>query len=375
MKIAITANTSWYIYNFRRNTITALVNSGYEVVILSPDCEYKEKLEKLGGTFFQIQLQRWGKNPFFDLKTIFNFYRVFKKEKVVLTLNFTPKNNIYATFAAMLLNVRVINNIAGLGVAFIKRDFFSKLVSFLYKYSQKGADFIFFQNDDDRRLFVDLGILSDEKCERLPGSGVDLSRFKYSQLENKESIRFLLVTRLIAEKGVRIYAEAAREIKKTHPLVEFCLLGSFDQNSASAISNDEIKMWKEQNLINYIGFTDAVEIELKMADCVVLPSYYREGVPKSLLEAGAIGRPIITTNNIGCKEVVKDGYNGFLCEPKSVDSLVDSMKKFIGLNYNNRVTMGYNSRKLIQEKFDEKIVIEKYLSKISMVLDHSKTFE
>ncbi len=160
--------------------------------------------------------------------------------------------------------------------------FFSKLVSLLYKLSQKNADFIFFQNEDDRKLFTNLGIVSSNKSDRLPGSGVDLSRFEYSPLiVKKESIRFLLVARLIAEKGIYLYVEAARQLKPLYPTVEFCLLGPLDASSSSAITNEEIEEWKEEGLINYLGFTDSVEIELRKADCIVLPSYYREGVPKS----------------------------------------------------------------------------------------------
>ncbi|MGE6295699.1 glycosyltransferase family 4 protein [Aeromonas media] len=370
MKISITANTSWYIYNFRRNTIVALVNAGYEVIVISPDSEYKERLEGLGCKCIQITMQRWGKNPLFDLKTFFDFYLIFKREKIFITLNFTPKNNIYATFAAKLSNVKVINNIAGLGVAFIHDNFFSKLVSLLYKLSQKNADFIFFQNEDDRKLFTNLGIVSSNKSDRLPGSGVDLSRFEYSPLiVKKESIRFLLVARLIAEKGIYLYVEAARQLKPLYPTVEFCLLGPLDASSSSAITNEEIEEWKEEGLINYLGFTDSVEIELRKADCIVLPSYYREGVPKSLLEAGAIGRPIITTDNVGCKEVVDNEYNGFLCEPKSVISLTSCLKKFIELEFYEKETMGFNSRKKIQQKFDEKIIIDKYLSEINKIVN------
>lgn len=367
MKISITANTSWYIYNFRRNTILSLINAGHDVVAISPDQDYKEKLESLGCKFIPMKMQRWGKNPFFDLKTIYDFYRIFKKEKIQLTLNFTPKNNIYATFAAHFLNVKVVNNIAGLGVVFIQKNLFSKLVAFLYKSSQKKADFIFFQNNDDKQLFIDLRITTLEKCDRLPGSGVDLSRFKYCPRENAQNIRFILVARLIAEKGIHLYAEAAKQLKSKYSNIEFCLLGPLDKSSTSAIRQDELELWQEQGLINYLGFTDSVEDELKKSDCVVLPSYYREGVPKSLLEAAAIGRPIITTDNVGCREVVDDGINGFLCQPKSVSSLISCLEKFINTSTLEKENMSRNSRAKVQRDFDEKIVIKKYIQVIEKV--------
>lgn len=365
MKISITANTSWYLYNFRRNTISALLNAGYEVIALSPDTEYKSKLETLGCKCFTIKMQRWGKNPLQDFQTILSFYRIFKKEKVNITLNFTPKNNIYATLAANLLNIRVINNIAGLGVAFIQNTLFSKLVSYLYKVSQRKADYIFFQNEEDKELFLELKIVSENKCERIPGSGVDLKRFEYSPIEDKKNIRFLLVARLIAEKGIYIYVEAARAIKKRFPDTEFYLLGPLDTSSTSGIKKYELDQWQKEKIIIYLGFTDSVELELIKAHCVVLPSYYREGVPKSLLEAAAIGRPIITTDNIGCREVVDHGINGFLCEPGSIISLVDNMEKFLTLSSMEKEIMGRNSRAKIQKDFDEKIVIEKYFSVVN----------
>ncbi|ELP5097581.1 glycosyltransferase, partial [Escherichia coli] len=177
------------------------------------------------------------------------------------------------------------------------------------------ADYIFFQNEEDKELFLKLGIVSEHKCERLPGSGVDLMRFEYSPIEDTQTVRFLLVARLIAEKGIYIYVDAARAIKKLFPDTEFYLLGPLDTSSSSGIKKYELEQWQNEKIITYLGFTDSVELELIKAHCVVLPSYYREGVPKSLLEAAAIGRPIITTNNIGCREVVDHGINGFLCEP------------------------------------------------------------
>lgn len=344
MKISITANTSWYLFNFRKNTILALIKAGHEVIAISPDTDYKSKIENLGCKFAQIRMQRKGKNPLFDLMTVFDFYTVFKKENVELTLNFTPKNNIYASLAARIMRIKVINNIAGLGVVFIEKTFISRLVSTLYKFSQKKVDFIFFQNNEDKDIFIKKGIVSSKKCARLPGSGVDLSRFEYSVVTEKDKIRFLLVARLIAEKGIYIYAEAASILRKKYPNLEFCLLGQLDKNSLSAVKPVEINEWHDKKIINYLGFTDSVEKEMMLADCIVLPSYYREGVPKSLLEGAAIGRPIITTRNVGCKEVVEDGINGFLCEPKSRMSLIESLEKFINLPHKDKIAMGVNSR-------------------------------
>jgi len=369
MIIAISANTSWYLYNFRKNTILALINDGYNVIVVCPDNDYKEKIELLGCDFELIRMDRKGKNPLKDLLSLCDFYKVYKKNKVDIVLNFTPKNNIYSTLAAKALKIKVINNIAGLGVVFVKRNFISKIVSQLYKLSQKKADFIFFQNNEDLELFDKNGIVTQGKYERIPGSGVDLSRFEYSPPVEKASIKFLLVARMIAEKGIYHYVNAAEVLKAKYPNTDFCLLGPLDETSSSGISKAEIADWEKKGFITYLGFSDNVEDYLKEADCIVLPSYYREGVPKSLLEAAAIGRPIITTDNVGCREVVDDGVNGFLCMPNSTQSLALTIEKFIKTNFENRLNMGKSSRDKISKDFNEDKVIISYLSVIKSIAD------
>lgn len=368
MIIAISANTSWYLYNFRKNTMLALIKEGYKVIVVCPDNDYKEKIELLGCDFELIRMDRKGKNPFKDLLSLYDFHKVYKKNKVDIVLNFTPKNNIYSTLAAKKIKVKVINNIAGLGVVFIKSNFISKFVSQLYKLSQKKADFIFFQNNEDLELFDKNGIITPGKYERIPGSGVDLSRFGYAPVVEKSSIRFLLVARMIAEKGIYHYVNAAEILKAKYPGTAFCLLGPLDEKNPSGITKAEIDEWEKKGFITYLGFSDNVENYLKEADCVVLPSYYREGVPKSLLEAAAIGRPIITTDNVGCREVVDDGINGFLCVPDSTQNLASTMEKFINTDFESRLSMGRLSRDKIANDFNEEKVIMAYMSVIKSVI-------
>lgn len=367
MKIAITANTSWYLYNFRKNTILELIKQNHEVYAIAPLDEYSSRLMKLGCKFSDIKIDRSGKNLYKDFKTFFDFYRIFRRENISIVLNFTPKNNIYSTLAAWLNRIKIVNNIAGLGVIFTKNNFFSKLVSLLYKISQSKADFIFFQNEEDRNLFLNLKIIDINKSDRLPGSGVDLSRFQVSPKNKSTELKFILVARLIAEKGIYHYIEAAKLILKKYNYVEFYLLGPLDLNNPSGISNADIKEWERINVVKYLGFSDCVEHDIKDMDCVVLPSYYREGVPKSLLEAAAMGKPIITTDNIGCREVVDDTINGFLCEMRSTKSLFDCIEKFIELPDDKRAEMGMQSRVKIMNSFDEKIIIEKYIDVINKI--------
>ncbi|AKJ43445.1 glycosyltransferase family 4 protein [Pragia fontium] len=367
--IAITANTSWYLYNFRRNTINSLLDMGYNVVAIAPRDNYSKQLSSLGCRYIPIDIDQGGMNPIKDFITILKMAMVLYRNQFNIILNFTPKNNIYFSILAKTFNIGVINNIAGLGIIFVKKGFISRLCTLLYKFSQRDVDKIFFQNEDDRTLFLKEIIPDAEKTDRVPGSGVDLTRFSVKEAPDDGVVRFILVARMLYHKGIEQYVEAARQLKtKYGDRCEFRLLGFVDINNPAAVAKEKIETWVNDGIINYLGVSDNVEQELSIADCVVLPSFYREGVPKSLLEAGAMGKPIITTRNVGCQETVDDDYNGFLCEPQSTESLIDALERMISLSHKERLAMGLNSRKKIVREFDENIVIEKYIESIGILL-------
>lgn len=367
--IAITANTSWYLFNFRKNTILALLAEGYKVIAIAPHDEYSKALQELGCKFVEINIDQGGKNPVNDLSTLFCFYSIFKKFNIDCVLNFTPKNNIYSTLAASKLSIKTINNVAGLGVLFINETLSSKIARRLYKISQRQASKVFFQNEEDRNLFLSSGYADPSVTERLPGSGVDLSRFSYSPSEDDGVVRFLLIARMLYDKGVGYYVDAARQLRaKFGNRVEFRLLGFLDVNNPSSVSKVQMQEWVDEGVVTYLGTSDKVEEEIALIDCIVLPSFYREGVPKSLLESGAMGKPIVTTNNVGCRETVNDGVNGYLCEPRSLDSLVISLEKIIKHSHQERLMMGAASREKMTKEFDEEIVINKYLRAIKECL-------
>ncbi len=362
--VAITANTSWYIYNFRKNTIIALLKEGYEVIVFSPEDAYTDKIKALGCHFKNLEIDRGGKNIIKDVKAIWNFYMFYKKNEIAIALNFTPKNNIYSTIAASYSNVKIINNIAGLGAVFVKNSFLTFILKKLYKFSQKKASFVFFQNKEDKFLFDKAGIKISE-FDILPGSGVDLKRFTPCEAPDNGIVVFALMARLLIEKGIIEYALSARELKiKYKEKVRFLLIGYIDEKTRRSITKEQIKLWVDEGSIEYLGGTDNIELIIKKVDCVVLPSFYREGVPKSLLEAAALGKPIVTTNNVGCRETVDDGLSGYLCEPKSVTDLKEKMEMIITHSHQERVTMGMNGRKKMESCFDENIVIDKYLKAI-----------
>lgn len=364
-KIAITANTSWYLYNFRKNTILALIAQGYDVFAVAPKDSYSKKLEALGCTHINIAIDQGGTNPIKDFFTFYSFIRILKTVKPSVMLNFTPKNNIYGTLASKVVGCKAINNIAGLGILFINENIASKVAKLLYKISQRYAFKVFFQNEQDKLQFIESNLIKPEKVDRLPGSGADLSRFQLTQAPDDGVVRFLLIARMLYDKGILHYVEAARELKNKYGnKVEFCLLGFLDVNNPSAVKKFEMDAWVKEGIVNYLGVSDSVEVEISKADCMVLPSYYREGVPKSLLEAGAMGKPIITTRSIGCQETVDDGVNGYLCEPRSTESLISKLELITQLSHAERLEMGKRSRNKMELEFDEEIVITKYLKSI-----------
>lgn len=364
--VVISANTCWYILNFRENTIKSLISLGYRVICVAPKDEFSEKLLELNSDFIHVNIERGGTNPIKDMMSILALIRIYKKVKPNIVLNFTPKNNIYSTIAAKACGAKVINNIAGLGLLFVRESFSSRVARALYRLTQPFADHVFFQNVDDKALFIERKICKSNQVSVLPGSGVDLVRFNFTPSKRDSMTRFILVARLIYEKGVREYVDAASEMKKLFSdEVEFNILGFIDSDNPSAVKEHDLQRWVNEGTVKYLGSTDKIENEVGLVDCVVLPSYYREGVPKSLLEAAAMGKPIITTNSVGCKEVVDDGINGFLCEPRNWNSLKNAMEKIHLMTHDERENLGANGRNKVINEFDERIVIEKYIAVIN----------
>ena len=363
-KIIIVSNVSWNLYNFRLSLMKAMQNAGHEVIAVAPYDRYSQKIIDAGFEFHDIKMNAQGINPIEDIKTTYGFYKLFKKISPDLIFQYTIKPNIYGSFVAKRLNIKIVNNIAGLGTLFVKENFVTKVAKVLYKASQSQADKVFFQNRDDFNFFTSEGIVNASKCDVLPGSGVDTKRFTPRDKIKSQNIRFILIARMIWEKGVGEYVQAARVIKAKYPNTEFCLLGFLDVENPGAITKNEMDEWVKEGAINYLGTTDKVDDVIATADCVVLPSYYREGTPKTLLESGSAGKPIITTDNVGCRDVVDHGINGYLCEPRSVEDLTLKIEMFLNLSDEEKVEMGKNSRKKMIKEYDEKIVIDKYMELI-----------
>lgn len=367
IKVVIALNTAWNVLNFRSGLIRAFVAAGYEVVAVAPNDKYSDGLKTLGCRFVPLHMDNGGTNPVKDVLLLWRFLRFFAKERPDVFLGYTVKPNVYGSLAARWLRIPVINNIAGLGAAFIRGGMVMRIVRWLYRTALRRSAQIFFQNDDDRQLFVSGGLVPASKTALLPGSGIDLVRFASAPMpaigDDCATFRFLLVARMLRDKGVGEYVEAARLLRKRWPQVEFCLLGFLDVKNPAAISRAEMDAWVAEGVVNYLGESDDVRSQLAAATCVVLPSY-REGTPRSLLEAAAMARPIITTDAVGCREVVDDGVNGYLCKVRDAADLAVKMEQMLFLSPEVRSEIGRRGRQKVEREFDEQIVIGKYLEAI-----------
>lgn len=364
MKFLIIASHPVSVLKFRGKLIEAIKDKGYEIHIATPILEdypkISKELESLGYITHNIYMQRTGTNPIADAKTLKYLYTLMRDIKPTYVLTYTIKPVIYGTLAAWAAKVpHRFALITGLGYAFQqveetgKRSYFQKVIHELYRQALSKTDKIFFQNPDDLNLFKQLKLTNNKTPTAIVnGSGVDTSEYNIAPLpvSNKQpEIRFLLIARLLADKGVREYANAAKIIKNKYPEVNFDLVGLIDSNP-TAISQQELDEWVDEGLLNFWGRLDDVRPAIAASSIYVLPSY-REGTPRTVLEAMSMGRPIITTDAPGCRETVVDSYNGYLVPVKSVDGLVKAMEKFI-LNPELISTMGKASREVVEDKFD-----------------------
>lgn len=367
MKIIIIVNTSWNIYNFRKKLLISLLEIGHEVIAVAPYDSYVELLESLGIKCINIKLNQKGTNPFSDTLLIYRYFKIFNYQKPDLILSYTIKPNIYGNIAAGLLKTPIINNISGLGTLFIKTSIATIIAKFLYRFSLKYSSHVFFQNNDDKKLFIKNKLVNPNITSIIPGSGVDVKKFSCDRVKN-EGNKFLFVGRLIGDKGVFEYLDAAVLVLKKHPEKEFLLVGEIGYNNKTALSKEQLLNYTDNYAqIRYLGNTDDIVGLLKSVDIVVLPSY-REGLSKSLIEAASMSLPIITTDSPGCRDVVKNNYNGILCKIKSSESLSSAMLRMIKLSPNKRLQMGLNGRKISIENFEEKIIINHYLRVLKLIV-------
>lgn len=289
----------------------------------------------------------------------------FKQHRPTVVLAFTIKANIYASLAGKKVKVPVICNVSGLGTTFLVKGLTGKIAVQLYKHGFKATHYVFFQNEDDKNLFTSIIPLPKEKLGLLPGSGIDLQKFQQVDMPVHQVVKFLMISRLIVEKGVREYAAAAAAFSDDSR-VSFTLIGKLDESHARSISSEELNAWVKDQRLQYLPHSEHIRDIIAEHDVVVLPSY-REGTPRTLLEGAALGRPLLTADVPGCREVVDDGLSGFLFEAKSAESLVAKVRLMLAMSPTERAQMGICSRDLVEQRFDEKIVIDKYAEAIHRI--------
>ena len=368
-RLLIVANTSWYLYNFRFGLINELLARQYEVSTLAPEDEFSDKLKRDGCQYIQLEMDNKGLNPIKDLMMKRRLSKIYREVNPDLILHYTVKPVLYGSMAAGKLGIQFVNNITGLGTAFIKRNWVTWLVKRLYRLSQEKADYIFFQNADDRELFEKEKLIPNNvPQEVIPGTGIDIEHFHVRPYPESHPFTFLLIARMLWDKGVAEFVEAAREIKFQFSNAHFQLLGFLDVKNRTAISRDQIEAWEKEGVIEYLGVTEDIREYIEKSDCVVLPSY-REGLPRALLEASAMGRPILATDVTGCREIVEDGVNGYLCKARNASDLAEKMKDMIKLSLHERREMGLKGREKIEREFDEQIIVQKIVNRIQSVLN------
>jgi glycosyltransferase involved in cell wall biosynthesis len=363
MRIAVVANTAWYLVNFRMNLIHTLQEVGHEVVAIAPpDDVQAERLQAAGVAFLPVSISGSGTHPLRELQSVWGLRRAFKGLGIQAVLSYTPKGNLYSALAALSLGLPFVPNVSGLGRSFIRKNWVTLVVKLLYRLTLGKAQKVFFQNLDDMAIFVKAGLVPAHRCERLPGSGVDLSKFTLAPWPERASNApvFLLVARLLWDKGVGEFVAAARQVRQRYPHTQFQLLGFLDVDNPSAVSREYVQAWEAEGVLTYLGPTDDVRPFLAAADCVVLPSY-REGVPRTLLEAAAMGRPVITTDAPGCRDTVVHGLTGLMCRVADADDLAAQMLNWLAMPVTERQKMGLEGHARVKDEFDERLVLQEYV--------------
>jgi glycosyltransferase involved in cell wall biosynthesis len=367
-KIVVIENSLFSTYTMRDSLMKRLMKEGYEVTVLTHTNSFVVHVEKTG--LRVINIGSGNLNPFKIFKYIFRLYAALKKIKPDLCLIFSIRPAIFGNLLARQLGIPTITNITGVGPLFSSKNLAYRIARSVYRFALKKTRTVFFQNSDDLNLFLKNKFVKKEVAKRIPGSGVDYEKFSPMEVDKDDHFVFLFIGRLIKDKGIFEFVEAARILRKKYPKLVFNVIGPFwHQNLRSnTISKKELQNWIVEGVIDYEGEKKDIRKYIARADCIVLPSY-REGTSNILLEAASMEKPIVTTNTTGCKETVEDGVTGFLCQIKDSRDLAEKMEKMYLLSQEERNQMGKKGREKMIREFDKKIVLNQYLDAIDDVLE------
>lgn len=356
------ANTAWSLFNFRNGLIRHLQAEGYQITILSPHDDFSEKLAALGCTVLDLPMSAKGVNPVEDIRLTRYLRETYRTLRPDFILHYTIKPNIYGSIAAHLAGIPSIAITTGLGYTFVNDNLVARIARHLYKFAFRFPQEVWFLNEDDRQTFLHYGLVSRDKAVLLHGEGVDLQHFTpRHNAPSDDKFRFLLIARMLWDKGVGEYTEAARMVRAHYPNAVFQLLGDCGVPNPSVIGREQIAEWEREGLVEYLGTTDDVRPVIAQADCLVLPSY-REGIPRTMIESAAMAKPLIVSDAPGCRDVVRNGITGYLCPVKDAKELADCCQRMLELPTQERVQMGVAGRALMAEVFDEQKVITQYMA-------------
>lgn len=362
MKVLVLSNSDKGLYNFRKELLEKLLEKNYQIYISVPNGERIEDFKNLGCEYIETSLERRSTNIIKDFKLMKFYNKLIKSIKPDVVLTYTIKPNIYGGIACKKNNVPYIANITGLGTALENKGLMQKILIFLYKIAFKKVRCCFIQNEENLK-FVKEHINTTDKYKLIPGSGVNLKKYTFLDYPNEnENIKFLFMSRIMKEKGIEQYLETAKYIKNKYTNVEFHVLGACEE-----AYREKLEKMQEENTIIYHGMQKNVQPYINECWCLIHPSYYPEGMSNVLQEASASGRPVITTNRSGCREVVDDEKSGFIVPIKDTEKLIEKVEKFINLEYTQKKEMGLNARKKVEKEFDRNIVIKEYVQEISNI--------
>lgn len=357
-KVLMISNVTSGLVSFRSELIERL-STEYEVIVLAPDNGKRDVLESLGATVIPMEMERHGTNPLKEMKVVSFYKQKIKEIKPKIILTYTIKPNIYAGIAAASLGIPYIANITGLGPAVENGGMIRMITIPLYRYGLRKAQKVFFQNTSNRDFMIAHRIVREGRYDLLPGSGVNLVKYTVQPYPQEDTIDFVFISRVIREKGIDQYLDAAKAIKEKHPETRFHICGSCEEQYDTVL-----KELHDKGIVVYHGRVDDIAGMHRKSACTIHPTFYPEGMSNVLLESCACGRPIITTDRPGCIEIVDDGVNGFVVKQRDSADLIEKIEKFLSLSWEERRQMGLNGRTKVEKEFDRNIVIDKYLKEI-----------
>jgi glycosyltransferase involved in cell wall biosynthesis len=362
MRVVLVANTLWSVVIFRPGLLRTLVGMGIDVVVVAPPDDTLPRARELNVTLVPLELSAKSTNPIHDIALVRTLAKLYRELRPDIVFHYTIKPNIYGSMAARIVGVPCVAVTTGLGYAFVNTNLVARVAKWLYRFAFRFPREVWFLNEDDRRDFVERRLVDPAKTRVLPGEGIDIAHFapRPDGQQPDDKIRFLLIARMLWDKGVGEYVEAARIVRRRYPRAVFQLLGATGVANPSAIDAQQMQAWVDEGVVEYLGTTQDVRDIIARADCLVLPSY-REGVPRTLLEGAAMGKPLVATDAVGCREVIVDGETGFLCEVRNASDLAAKLLSVIELGPQGRAAMGARGREMVEQRYDERIVIERYL--------------